>query len=249
MDGIVNLSKPLHMTSARAVERVRRTLAPDPAGRVWPRGGHAGSLDPLASGVLVVCLGYATKLVERVMDQPKIYRASIRLDIKTASFDLELPVETVTGAVAPSTVRVREVLDGLEGEILQVPPATSAVKIRGRPAYKLARGGRKLELEPRPVRVYWIALRRYAWPELDIDVACGRGTYIRALVRDIGIQLSTGGCLSALQRLAVGPFRIEDSWTLERLDADSSRATAVIPVETARGLLAEPTVPERPTAG
>lgn len=229
MDGIINLDKPLGVTSAKALEQVREITG-------QRKSGHTGTLDPLASGVLVLCLGKATKLVEAFMDQPKIYRTAIALDVTSTSYDRERPLVPVPVAEPPTAERIAEVLRGFEGAIQQVPPATSALKIRGRPAYKFSRAGRPVSLTPRPVQIYWIHVRRYGWPELEIDVACGRGTYVRALVRDIGVRLGTGGCLSGLTRLAVGPFRIEDSWTPERLAAEGAGA-ALIALERARELL------------
>lgn len=229
MDGIINLNKPLGVTSAKALEQVREITG-------QRKSGHAGTLDPLASGVLVLCLGRATKLVEALMDQPKVYRTTIALDVTSTSFDHEHPLVPVAVAEPPAAERVAEVLRSFEGAIQQVPPATSAVKIRGRPAYKFSRAGRTVSLAPRPVQIYWIHVRRYAWPELEIEVACGRGTYVRALVRDVGERLGTGGCLSGLTRRAVGPFRIEDAWTPERLAAGDA-AAALVPLARARELL------------
>lgn len=240
MDGIINLNKPLGVTSAKALEQVREITG-------QRKSGHAGTLDPLASGVLVLCLGRATKLVEALMDQPKIYRTAIALDVTSVSYDREHPLVPVAVAQPPTAERVADVLRGFEGTVQQVPPATSAVKICGRPAYKFSRAGRPVSLTPRPVQIYWIHVRRYQWPELEVDVACGRGTYVRALVRDIGERLGTGGCLSALARLAVGPFRIEDACTPERLAAGGAEA-AMVKLERARELLRERPVgiPPRP---
>ncbi|MEW6253270.1 MAG: tRNA pseudouridine(55) synthase TruB [Planctomycetota bacterium] len=250
MNGILNLDKPLRLTSADAVYRVRSMLAGGWPRREWPKAGHAGSLDPLATGVLVICVGRATKLVERIMDQPKVYRAAAALDVTSPSFDLELPATAVPVAHPPDAAAVAGVLRSLEGTIMQAPPATSAVKIAGRPAYRLSRAGRAPVLPARPVRIYWTRLRRYEWPQLEFDVACGRGTYIRALIRDIGAQLGVGGCLTGLERLAVGPFRVEESWSLERLE--SAGVAAILPIEAAAGLLSrvvEPSPSWDPPAG
>ena len=231
MDGVINLHKPLGMSSAKALTCVRRLVG-------QRKSGHAGTLDPLAEGVLVVCLGRATKLVEALMDQPKVYRATAALDVTSAGFDAETPPIPVSVPQPPDLNRVAEVLRSFEGIGEQVPPATSAVKVRGRPAYKLSRSGQTPRLAARPVQIYWVHVHRYHWPLLDFELACGRGTYVRALVRDIGVRLGTGGCLIALTRRAVGPFRIEESWSLERLAAESDPAQAVVPLERARALLA-----------
>jgi len=174
--------------------------------------GHAGALDPLATGVLVVCLGRATKLVERIMTLPKRYEAEVDLSAFSTTDDAEgekTPVE-VGERDRPTLERIERVIaDGFTGEIRQVPPAFSALKIGGRPAYRLARSaGGAPEMGARVVRIDSIAVTGYAWPLLTLDVACGRGTYVRSLARDIGSALGVGGHLSALRRTAVGPFTI-----------------------------------------
>lgn len=231
MDGIINLHKPVGMTSTRALEHVRRLMG-------QRKSGHAGTLDPLAEGVLLICLGRATKLTEALMDQPKLYRAAAALDVTSSSFDGETPPLPVAVLRPPELPEVEDALRSFEGLGVQVPPATSAVKIGGRPAYKLSRRGQTPRLRPRSVAIYWTHVHRYAWPLLDFELACGRGTYIRGIVRDIGARLSTGGRLTALVRRAVGPFRIEDSWSLEQLDGAADRTQAVVPLDRARALLA-----------
>jgi tRNA pseudouridine55 synthase len=239
MDGIINLYKPLGLSSAKALESVRAITG-------QRKSGHAGTLDPLAEGVLVICLGRATRLVESLMNQPKVYRTTARLDVTSASFDSETPLTPVAISTPPAADQVRCVLASFEGEIQQVPPATSAVKIGGRPAYRLARSGRPPVLRPRSARIYWVHIHRYEWPLLDIEMACGRGTYVRALIRDIGAALGAGGCLTSLVRLAVGPFTIAESWTLERLAAVADQRACVVPLEKARELLALQPVPVPP---
>ncbi len=231
MDGILNLYKPLGLTSTQALERVRRITG-------WRKSGHAGSLDPLAEGVLLIGVGRGTKLTEALMDQPKVYRTMADLSVTSPSFDRELPTSVVEMSAVPSTERVVEALRSFEGAISQTPPATSAVKVNGRPAYKLARRGQDPVLQPRTVHVYGIRLLGYAWPHVELEVTCGRGTYIRALVRDLGARLGTGGCLDRLLRTAVGPFRAEESWTLERLERAPEPAMALITLADARRTLA-----------
>lgn len=230
MDGLIILNKPAGITSAKALYRVRKLTG-------VRKSGHAGTLDPAAEGVLILCLGAATKLVERLMDQPKLYRAVARLDVTSESFDSDRPLQPVQIERVPEAAEVASALGRFEGEILQVPPAVSALKIGGRPAYKLERAGQVVELAPRRVHVYSAQVLRYAWPELEFEVACGRGTYIRALIRDLGAALHTGGCLTHLTRRAVGPFRIEDAWTLAALEEAGDPARYVIPLETARQLV------------
>jgi tRNA pseudouridine55 synthase len=241
MDGIINLNKPIGLTSAKALAQVRQIVG-------QRKSGHAGTLDPLADGVLVLCLGRATKLVEALMDQPKVYRTIAALDVTSPGFDLELPTTPVAVDQPPSEAEILAALRSFEGRIEQVPPATSAVKIGGRPAYELSRAGQTPRLSSRPVEVHWIHLRRYEWPEVEFELACGRGTYVRALIRDIGQRLGTGGCLTKLTRLAVGPFRIDESWSLAELALAAGPTAALVPLEQARALAtARPVrIPPRP---
>ncbi|HUU85558.1 MAG TPA: tRNA pseudouridine(55) synthase TruB [Phycisphaerae bacterium] len=241
LHGIINFHKPTGITSAKALYAVRKIVA-------QRKSGHAGTLDPGAEGVLVLCLGRATKLVERIMDQPKVYRTRARLDVTSESYDSDRPLLDVPVDAPPDRPAVEAALRRFEGEIQQVPPAISAVKVNGQPAYKLRRQGRSPELKPRPARIYWIHLHDYDWPSLDFEMACGRGTYVRALIRDLGQFLGTGGCLTALTRTAVGPFRLPDAVTLEALrDADGA-PDYLIPLDKARELVSgEPiTAPPRP---
>ncbi len=229
MDGVINLFKPVGITSARAVDLVRRVTG-------QRKSGHAGSLDPLADGVLVICLGRGTRLVERLMGLPKAYRAVARLDVTSASLDAETPLEPVPASAVPDHAAVLAALARFRGTVMQVPPAVSALKIGGRPAYRLARAGRPPALKPRPVRIDALELRRYAWPEVEFEVRCGRGMYVRSLVRDIGAALGAGGCLTGLRRLAVGPFTSAEAWTLERLSA-ATPAEYLVPLERAQAML------------
>jgi tRNA pseudouridine55 synthase len=218
--GILNLDKPAGISSARAVDRVKRLL---------PRGtkiGHAGTLDPFATGVLLLLVGRATKACERLMDAPKQYEASVRLGATTATDDPESPPQPwarASGAAAEpmSLDQVRSVLPEFVGEILQRPPAFSAMKIDGRRAYDLARKGHDVALEPRPVRIYEIELLDYAWPELRLRIDCGRGTYIRAIARDLGERLDVGGYLTELRRTRVGTFDVKEAVMLEGLTPET----------------------------
>ncbi len=241
MNGIINLDKPVGITSAKAVYKVRAITA-------QRKSGHAGTLDPGASGVLVVCLGKATKLVELVMDQPKVYRATARLDVTSASLDADRPMEPVDVAVIPAFAAVSRVCGSFEGLIEQVPPQVSALKVGGVPAYKLAKKGSSIKLAPRRVQVYWMHVHRYEWPEIDFEVACGRGTYVRALIRDIGVKLDTGGCLTSLSRKQIGPFLSRDGWSFERLSAADGPGEFLIELDRARDLLSAERVeiPSRP---
>ena len=209
--GVINLDKPVGLTSARAVGQVKRLL---------PRGtkiGHAGTLDPFATGVLLLLIGKATKSCERLMDCGKQYEATIKLGATTPTDDPESPESPYPVATPPAEQAVRAALAQFTGIIQQKPPAFSALRVGGRRAYALARKGKPVELQPRPVRVDSIELIRYSWPTLEISVDCGRGTYIRALARDIGEVLNVGGYLTVLRRTRVGPFRVEQSCSIESL--------------------------------
>jgi tRNA pseudouridine55 synthase len=243
MDGIIDLNKPVGISSAKALYRVRSITG-------QRKSGHAGTLDPGASGVLVLCLGRATKLVERVMDQPKVYRATARLDVTSESFDSDRPLKSVEVLRIPTEQEVAGAFQRFEGVIEQAPPAISAVKVAGRPAYKRAGTEPMLTLKPRAVRIDWIHLHSFDWPHVEFEMACGRGTYVRSLIRDVGQTLGSGGCLTSLARLRVGPFSIEDAWTTDRL-AESRPQQYVIPIAEAQAMLEAGcrTVPPRPTVG
>lgn len=173
--------------------------------------GHGGTLDPLATGVVVVCFGSATRLVERLMGLTKVYLAEVDLSAFTATDDREGELEPVEVAQPPDEAALGPVLNRFTGTFEQFPPAFSAVHIEGRRAYELAREGLPVATKPKQVRVDRIEMLQYAWPMLSIRVHCGRGTYIRSLARDIGSSLGTGGHLASLRREAVGPFTLEQA--------------------------------------
>lgn len=210
LDGLINFYKPTGITSAKALYAVRKVVG-------QRKSGHAGTLDPAAEGVLILCLGQATKLVESLMGLPKAYVAEARLDVTSESFDRDRPLVPVAIEHVPTRADVEAALTTFVGEIEQTPPIVSALKVGGQPAYKLARRGKTVELKPRRVRIDSMTLTAYEWPRVAFAMTCGRGTYVRAVVRDLGLRLGTGGCLTALTRTAIGPFRAAEAWTLERL--------------------------------
>jgi len=218
MDGIINLDKPAGMSSARAVAAVKRLL---------PRGtkvGHAGTLDPFATGVLLLLVGKATRSCERLMDEPKQYEATVKFGATTETDDPESP-EIVTPEARPvRPAQAQAAAQRFVGDILQRPPAYSAVKIGGRRSYDLARRGNLVQHEARPVRVYGIDVISYDWPLLRLRIDCGRGTYVRSIARDLGEALGVGGYLTQLRRTRVGPFYADDAVPFGTLTANSVAA-------------------------
>lgn len=206
--GILVLDKPAGISSMRAVAVVRRR-----AGKT--KTGHAGTLDPLATGVLVLALGRATKIIDRLMDTDKRYRTEIDLSAFTDTDDMEGDREVIAIETPPDEAQLRNALPAFVGEIMQRPPAFSAVKIGGRRAYKLARAGQPVEIPPRRVIVYGIDLIRYEWPIVDLAIHCAKGFYVRRLARDLGLALGTGGHCRSIRRTAVGPFVIDKAISLE----------------------------------
>ncbi len=221
MWGLLNVHKPYDVTSRDVVNHIQRLVRPDKA-------GHAGTLDPLATGVLVVCVGAATRLIEFVQEQPKTYVATFLLGRSSETEDIESPVQELPAPPIPTHGDVARALPQFRGQILQRPPAYSALKVRGQRAYALARRGQAVELQPRPVVIQQLDVVRYAYPELTLEVRCGSGTYIRALGRDIATALGSAAVMSALERTAIGGFAVEDACTLEQLTAETL-ATHLLP--------------------
>ena len=205
LDGLLVIDKPGGVTSRDVVNRVQRQL---------PRGtriGHTGTLDPLATGVLVLCIGAATRLAEYVQAMPKTYRAGLLLGQRSDTDDADGSVTMVEGAVVPDQATVEAALQAFVGAIDQVPPAFSAAKLGGRRAYDLARRGQTVPLEARPVEIYGITLVSYSYPGWEIEVHCGKGTYIRSLARDLGERLGCGALIETLRRTRVGAFSVDDA--------------------------------------
>jgi tRNA pseudouridine55 synthase len=223
--GLLVLDKPSGITSREALDR---------AAKWFPRKtkiGHAGTLDPLATGVLVLAVGQATRLIEYVQAMPKTYRTRIRLGATSDTDDADGAVTENPSATPADETAVRSALAGFVGEIEQVPPAYSAARVDGRRAHALARKGAAVELAPRRVRIDRIDVRDYRWPALELDVHCGKGTYIRSIARDLGRVVGVGGYVTILRRLAIGPFTVETAVSLEA-DADAARGK-LLPMATA----------------
>lgn len=225
--GILNLDKPPDVTSFHVVATVRRLSG-------VKKAGHAGTLDPLATGVLLVCLGQAARVSEYLMELPKTYRAMVRLGVATDTYDSTgVPIRE-GDASAVDEAGLREALGTLEAREEQVPPAYSAIKVGGEPSYKLARAGRPVTLRPRKTVIESIELLSFRTPDVEIDVRCGKGTYIRTLADDLGGLLGCGAHLTALRRTSVGPFSAEEGTSLERLQAafeDGSWQELLLPLD------------------
>ncbi len=212
--GILNVNKPPNCTSRDVVDRAERIIRPT-------RAGHAGTLDPLATGVLVICVGQATRLIQYVQRMPKRYRATFLLGQHSETDDTEGPLTPLEGAPQPTRAMIDAALPQFVGHIQQRPPDHSAVKIAGRRAYKLARQGRAVEIAARSVTIHHLDVRRYEYPELDLEIECGSGTYIRSLGRDLAAALGTAAVMSALERTAIGGFHVEDAVAPDDLTPES----------------------------
>jgi tRNA pseudouridine55 synthase len=208
--GFLNIHKPPGMTSHDVVAKLRRGLK-------LKKVGHAGTLDPLATGVLIVCVGGATRLSEYVMSSRKRYRAVIRAGVETDTYDADGEITRQVDASQLMRQQVEAALEMFIGELQQVPPMYSAIKQGGRKLYDLARAGQTVELQPRPVTIYALSLTEWAGPDFTLDVECSAGTYIRSLAFDLGRALGVGAHLTDLTRLASGAFMLEQATGLDAL--------------------------------
>ena len=219
LSGFLNIDKPPDMTSFDVVRVVRRAAG-------IRRVGHAGTLDRPATGVLPIALGPSTRLIDSLVDARKRYRARITLGVETDTYDSAGEVQASRDASGVTCADVEGALDAFRGELMQTPPAFSAVKLDGERAWRAARRGEQPQIEPRPVTVYELTLDSCEPPELEIEVESSKGFYVRALAHDLGNALGVGGHLAKLSRTAVGPFRLEDATTLDdavlRLEAGLS---------------------------
>lgn len=214
MFGLLNIHKPAGWTSRDVVNRVQRFVRPH-------KCGHAGTLDPMATGVLLVCVGHATRLTDILHLLPKTYVAEVTLGVTSDTDDSDGNVTPSDSSESPaSQVELESELSRFVGTIEQVPPRYSAVHVDGQRAYALARRGHAPDLRPRSIQVHAIELLEYSWPRLQLQIQCGSGTYIRSIARDLGRSLRCGGLMSALERTAVGAFRLQDACSLESLDAE-----------------------------
>ncbi len=217
--GLVVVDKPGGLTSHGVVARVRRLAG-------TRKVGHAGTLDPMATGVLVVGVGRATRLLGHLMLTEKAYDATVRLGVATTTDDAEGEVVATGATDSLDEQRVREAFAAFTGELEQVPSAVSAIKVDGKRAYARVREGEDVQLPPRRVTVHELVVREVRGDEVDLSLRCSSGTYVRAIARDAGAALGVGGHLTALRRTAVGPFGLDRARTLEQLADDF----AVVPI-------------------
>jgi tRNA pseudouridine55 synthase len=211
---ILVFNKPFTWSSFALVHRVRAMICRKLKVKKL-KVGHAGTLDPLATGVMIICTGKATKRIEEFQYQTKEYVATLLLGATTPSFDLETKVDNVYPVEHIHKENVQQILAQFVGSIRQVPPVFSAVKIDGKRAYEYARNGEEVEIKAKELVIDEIELIDYSLPKITIRVVCSKGTYIRALARDIGVALQSGAHLVALERTRIGDFRIENCMTLE----------------------------------
>ena len=214
INGIFILSKPSGMSSNQALQRVKRAFDAEKA-------GHTGSLDPMATGVLPICLGEATKFSQYLLDADKSYRSTFSLGIKTDTGDSDGEIVSIEDTNGVDFGKVQDAAEKFLGQIRQVPPMYSAIKRQGTPLYKLARQGIKVDREPRIVRIHKYQIERFIkkpTPKLDVDIRCSKGTYIRALAEELGSILGCGAHVSRLDRYAVGPFDERDATSLGYLE-------------------------------
>ncbi len=220
VDGILNIDKPAGLTSFDVVARVKRLTH-------CRRVGHAGTLDPDATGVLLVCLGQATRIVEFLSQARKAYRAQIELGAATDTFDASGQVTFSGDASEVTKEQLEEVLKDFKGTVQQVPPLFSALKYRGRPLYELARAGVAMELPSRPVSIHSIDLVSWTPPAFALEVECGKGTYIRSLAHDIGRKLGCGAHLKSLKRTRSAGFHVSEAISLDEFDRAVGNGTWV----------------------
>ena len=227
---ILYIDKPLHWSSFDAVKRVRGIMARRLKIKKM-KVGHAGTLDPLATGVMIVCTGRATKRIDELQAHTKEYVATIALGATTPSFDLETEIDATYPTEHITREMVEDVLKKFTGRIEQVPPAFSACKIDGKRAYKMARKGKEVELKAKILVIDEIELLEYSQQSIVVRVVCSKGTYIRALARDIGQALNSGGHLTALRRTRVGDVKVEDCLSVDQAVEMLNNIEIVMPEE------------------
>lgn len=235
LTGLIAVDKPAGVSSRHVVDVVRRTLGTRSV-------GHAGTLDPLARGVMIACVGNATRLVDFLHELPKRYRATFLLGRWSPSDDLETPVVEEPDPMRPAVAAVIAAAEGFRGEILQRPCDYSAVHVDGKRAYRLARGGKEFDLPVKRVRIDRLDVITYDWPRLEMDIECSAGTYVRAIGRDLAAALGTRALMESLVRTAAGTFSITGCVPLDDLARLGVAAARALLVPAARGVAHLPSV-------
>lgn len=213
---VLLINKPLKWSSFDVINRFRYFLRKQ-CGIQKIKVGHAGTLDPLADGLLIVCTGKFTKRIEEFQGQEKEYTGTFKLGATTPSFDLEHDVDHTYETAHITPGMIQQAAESLTGEIMQLPPVFSAIKIGGKRAYKFARKDKDPELSPRPVHIREFEITRIEMPEVDFRISCSKGTYIRSIARDFGSLLQSGAHLTSLRRTRIGEFLLSNAWELEDL--------------------------------
>ena len=216
------IDKPLRWTSFDVVNKLKQEIRRQTGLKKF-KIGHAGTLDPLADGLLLVCLGKATKRIEELQSMPKTYTGTFVLGATTASYDLEHPVEPVCSVENLSAENVRKTCEGMKGVQQQVPPLFSAVKLDGKSAFQYARKGEEVALKSKEIEIYDFRLPRVELPEVDFEIRCSKGTYIRSIARDLGAELGCGAYLKRLRRTSIGEFSVGQALPLAAYFADGKR--------------------------
>jgi tRNA pseudouridine55 synthase len=219
IDGILSINKDTGMTSHDVVAKVRKILH-------QKRVGHAGTLDPAASGVLPICVGQGTRVAEYLSESGKAYQAEITFGIVTDTYDSEGTIIRTGDAAGLTQNQIEAELAYFLGPQMQMPPRYSAIKIQGQPAYKRSRAGETIELDPRPIEIFQLQILTWSPPRLALAIECSKGTYIRSLAYDLGERLGCGGYLTSLIRTRSGPFSLTESITLEQLAEAVTQGTA-----------------------
>ena len=212
--GFINLNKQPGQTSREAVNAVQRLVRP-------AKIGHCGTLDPLATGVLVVCIGPATRLTNLVHEASKTYVGDFQLGVSSDTEDIEGQVVPLANAPKVTATQINAILPEFIGEIEQLPPKFSALKVNGKRAYDLARQGKDVKLKPRQIRIYSLQLTAFEYPKFQLKIECGTGTYVRSLGRDIGARVGSAAIMTALQRTAIGDFLLDETIDVTDLDAQN----------------------------
>lgn len=232
ISGLLTINKPEGMTSRQTVTRVSNVLRQAGYGRQI-RVGHCGTLDPLATGLVVICVGRSTRLVQLIQERAKTYTGTFQLGCVTSTDDCTGEILSES-AVDPATVTRQKIIDLLPeftGDIEQVPPKFSAVHVNGKRAYKLARKGRDVELSARPVQIHRLELSDFQLPEFELQIECGSGTYIRSLGRDIGERLGCGATMNTLNRSAIGEFSLDEAVAPRELNPENIESLITPPIQ------------------